>query len=242
MPLALVTGAGVRVGRAIALGLAEAGYDLVLHANRSIEAALELKARVEQLGRRAWVEQADLSDLTAVQGFAVRVRQAHLVLDLVVNSAAAYEHRAFEEVTPADFERMWKVNVAAPYFLVQGLLPSLRAATQGCVVNLTDVAVSHAYTPTHFFSHYLAAKAGLEQVTRSLALELGPQVRVNAVAPGPVAMAAETTSEQRNEILRRVPLKREGAPEDVAQAVLALARAPYVTGQVLRVDGGLSVA
>ncbi len=242
MALALVTGSGVRVGRAIALALAKAGYDLVLHANRSIDAAAEVATQVRQLGRQASVEQADLSDVTAVQALAARVAKSHPSLTLLVNSAAAYEHKDFEAVTPADFERMWTVNVLAPYFLTQGLLAPLRASKQGCVINITDMAVTHAYTSTHFFSHYLAAKAGLEQVTRSLALELGPAVRVNAVAPGPVAMAKETTAAQRSEILERVPLKREGSPEDVALAVVSLAQAPYVTGQVLRVDGGLSVA
>ena len=103
------------------------------------------------------------------------------------------------------------------------------------------MAVSHAYSDTHFFSHYLASKAALDQLTRAWALELGPKVRVNAVAPGPVAMAAETTDEQRQSILMRVPLRREGRPEDVARAVVFLAQAPYITGQTLRVDGGLSV-
>jgi len=240
--LALVTGAGVRVGRAIALALAESGFDLILHAHRSLERAAEVKTLVEAKGRRALVESADFSDTASVQAFAARVAQAHPTVDLLVNSAAAYGHVDFRNVTPAQLEQMWRVNVAAPYFLVQGLLGSLTRAASPCVINITDMAVSHAYTATHFFSHYLASKAALEQLTRSLALELGPRVRVNAVAPGPVAMADETSAEQRAEILRRVPLRREGSPEDVANAVVSLVSAPYITGQVLRVDGGLSVA
>lgn len=242
MPLAVVTGAGVRVGRAIALALAGEGYELVLHANRSVAQADEVKGLVERQGRRAFVEQADLSDGDAVSALAARLRARHPAIDLLVNSAAAYGHVDFADVTREQLEQMWRVNVAAPFFLTQQLLPALRAAPAPSVVNITDMAVSHAYTPTHFFSHYLASKAALEQLTRSLALELGPKVRVNAVAPGPVAMAQETTGAQRAEILGRVPLKREGAPEDVAKAVLFLAQAPYVTGQTVRVDGGLSVA
>jgi pteridine reductase len=118
----------------------------------------------------------------------------------------------------------------------------LKASGAGCVVNITDMAVTHAYTPTHFFAHYLSSKAALDQLTRAWALELGPTIRVNAVAPGPVAMAAETTGAQRSDILGRIPLKREGRPEDVAQAVVFLAQSPYITGQTLRVDGGLSVS
>lgn len=230
------------MGRSIALALATAGYDVVLHANRSVSAALSVKGEIELKGRRAFVETADLSDGDAVTRLAERVRAQHPALELLVNNAAAYAHAAFEAVTPAQLEQMWRVNVAAPFFLTQGLLPSLRAGASPSVVNVTDMAVSHAYTPTHAFSHYVASKAALEQLTRSLALELGPAVRVNAVAPGPVAMAGETTDAQRAQILARVPLRREGSPDDVARAVVFLAGAPYVTGQTLRVDGGLSVA
>ncbi|MBE2254358.1 MAG: SDR family oxidoreductase [Myxococcus sp.] len=242
MPTAVVTGAGVRVGRAIALALGAHGFDVVLHANRSVAPAREVKGLLEAMGRRAWVEQADLSQADAVAGLVRRLGAAHPVLELLVNSAAAYAHVDFAEVTPAQLDTMWRVNVSAPFFLVQGLLPSLRASTSASVVNITDMAVSHAYTTTHFFSHYLASKAALEQLTRAWALELGPALRVNAVAPGPVAMAGETTDAQRADILKRVPLGREGSPDDVARAVVYLATASYVTGQVLRVDGGLSVA
>jgi pteridine reductase len=241
MGLALVTGGAIRVGRAIALALARDGFDVIIHANRSRDAAQALAEDVRARGRAAFVEAADLSVHEAVTALAGRVRAAHPSLDLLVNSAAAYEHRDFAEVTPAHLDAMLSVNVRAPFFLVQGLLPSLRAA-KGAVINVTDMAVSHAYTTTHFFAHYLASKAALDQLTRAWALELGPDVRVNAVAPGPVAIAAETTGDQRADMLARVPLRREGRPEDVADAVAFLARAPYITGQTIRVDGGLSVA
>ncbi|MDX2012149.1 MAG: SDR family oxidoreductase [Myxococcaceae bacterium] len=242
MPLALVTGAGIRVGRAIALGLARDGFDVVLHANRSVDAAQAVKREVEALGRRAFVEPANLAEVTAVQALANRLRGAHGSVDLLVNSAAAYAHVDFVDITPAQLDEMFRVNLAAPFFLIQGLLPALRASTRAAIVNVTDMAVTHAYTTTHFFAHYLASKAALDQLTRSLALELGPTIRVNAVAPGPVAMAAETTEAQKADILGRIPLRREGSPEDIARAVVFLANAPYITGQTLRVDGGLSVA
>lgn len=237
MPTALVTGAGVRVGKAIALALGRAGYDLIVHANRSLAPAEETAAELRALGRTARVEQADLSTAEGPALLATRID----ALDLLVNSAAAYEHVAFSDVSAAQLEKMFAVNVFAPFRLTQALLPRLTAGGAGCVVNITDMAVSHAYSDTHFFSHYLASKAALDQLTRAWALELGPKVRVNAVAPGPVAMAAETTDEQRQSILTRVPLRREGRPEDVARAVVFLAQAPYITGQTLRVDGGLSV-
>jgi pteridine reductase len=242
MPTALVTGGAIRVGRAIVLALARDGYDVIVHANRSRDAADALAREVTHHGVRSWVETADLARLADVKELAARVRERHPALDAIVHNAAAYEHVEFAEVTPERLEAMFRVNVHAPFFLTQGLLPALRAAETACIINITDMAVSHVYSTTHFFSHYLASKAALDQLTRAWALELGPHVRVNAVAPGPVAMAADTTAEQRQEILHRVPLKREGTVDEVARAVIYLLHAHYVTGQTVRVDGGLSVS
>lgn len=242
MPIALVTGGAVRVGAAITRALAQSGFDVVIHSRRSFEEVAPLVDDVRAAGRTAWVEPADLAAPGGPEELARRVLARCSSLDVLVNNAAAYEHLAFEDVTPERFDAMMNVNVRAPFFLLQALLPALREDGGGAVVNVTDMAVSHAYTTSHFFAHYLASKAALDQLTRAWALELGPDVRVNAVAPGPVAMAGETTAEQRADILRRIPLRREGSPEDVARAVVFLARAPYVTGQTLRVDGGLSVA
>lgn len=238
MPTALVTGGGIRVGRAIALALGRAGFDLVVHANRSVKEAATAVEELKALGRAARVEVADLASPDGPKTLASRVQ----TLDLLVNSAATYEHVGFAEVTRAQLDRMLAVNVIAPFLLTQSLLGVLRASGAGCVVNITDMAVTHAYSSTHFFSHYLASKAALDQLTRAWALELGPGIRVNAVAPGPVAMAHQTSEGQRADILGRVPLGREGRPEDVAQAVVFLAQAPYITGQTIRVDGGLSVS
>ncbi len=242
MPIALVTGGAIRVGAAITRALAQAGFDVVVHTRRAAGDVAALASDVSAAGRRCIVASSDLATDAGVRELASRVMTHTTTLDLLVNNAAAYEHLAFEEVTPAAFDRMFAVNVRAPFFLTQALLPLLRAGGGGAIVNVTDMAVSHAYTTTHFFPHYLASKAALDQLTRAWALELGPAVRVNAVGPGPVAMAGETTDEQRRDMLRRVPLRREGTPEDVARAVVFLAQSSYVTGQTLRVDGGLSVA
>jgi pteridine reductase len=242
MPTALVTGGAIRVGRAIVLALARTGYDVIVHANRSREAAEALAEEVRRHGKRAWIELADLGDLDAVNGLAERVVRTTASLDALVHNASSYEHVDFQDVTPEMFDAMFRVNVKAPFFLTQRLLPALRASSEACIINITDMAVSHAYSTTHFFAHYLASKAALDQLTRAWAVEFGPSIRVNAVAPGPVAMAADTTSEQRQDILRRVPLKREGTVDEVARAVIYLLNARYVTGQTVRVDGGLSVA
>ena len=141
----------------------------------------------------------------------------------------------------AQLGQMLAVNLMAPFFLTQGVLPCLRAAGDACVVNITDMAVDKPYGPAQHMSHYLTAKAGLAALTRAWATELAPSVRVNAVAPGPVAVSADTTPEDRERLWRTVPLGREGSPDDVARAVVFFATgAPYVTGQTLRVDGGLS--
>jgi pteridine reductase len=242
MPLALVTGGAVRLGAATVRALAAAGFDVVVHARRSLGEAEELAQELRGAGRRAWVVAADLAALDGPGELAAQVGRIAPSLDLLVNNAASYEHRAFADITLEHLEAMLAVNLRAPFLLTQALLPSLRAAGAGCVVNITDMAVVHPYTTTHVFSHYLASKAALEQLTRAWALELGPAIRVNAVAPGPVAIGGETTDEQRADMLRRTPLRREGAPEDVARAVVFLATAAYITGQTLRVDGGLSVA
>lgn len=241
MPLALITGAAIRVGRAIALTLAADGYDLIIHANRSLSDAEALRRQVEAMGRTATVEQADLSDLDAVLALADRVSAAP-ALDLLVHSAAAYAHTDFADITPAALDHMLAVNLRAPFFLTQRLLPALRRSPSASVVAITDMAVRHVYSPTHHFAHYLASKAALDQLVRTLALELGPAVRVNAVAPGPVAMGAETTDAQRIHILERVPLGREGDPTDIATAVAFLARSAYITGTTITVDGGLSIS
>lgn len=238
MPLALVTGGGIRIGRAIVLALGRAGYDVVVHANRSVAEAEGVVRQLATLGRQGRVEQADLATPEGPARLAARLDR----LDLLVNNAAAYEHAAFREISPSQLDHMLAVNVRAPFLLTQAVLPLLEASGQGAVVNVTDMAVSRAYSPTHHFAHYIASKAALEQLTRALAVELGPRVRVNAVAPGPVAIAAETTPEQRADMLARLPLGREGSPDDVAEAVVYLARAAYVTGQTIRVCGGLSVA
>ena len=231
----------MRIGREICLALGAAGFDVVVHANESVAAAQDL---VRELAARpdaqAWGEVADFCDPDAVVALAERLVAAHPVIDVLVNNAATYAQRAFADVELAELRHVLAVNVEAPFLLTQGLLPALRRA-RGVVVNVTDVAVQHAYTPSHLVSHYVASKAALEQLTRAWALELGPLVRVNAVAPGPVAMADDTTSEQRADILERSPLRREGSPADVAAAVVFLATAPYITGHSLCVDGGLGV-
>jgi pteridine reductase len=240
MPLALVTGAGVRVGRAIAVALAEAGYDLILHGNRSREALGEVAAAARERGRAVEAVFTDLAETDGAAFLADAVRISRTSLDAIVNNAGLYEAVPFTQLDRERWHRMLAVNLEAPLFLVQALLPLLEAAPAPAVVNVTDVAVSRPYGG---YLHYMISKAGLDMLTRALALELAPHVRVNAVAPGTVAFPAGFDEAKRQRILKRVPLRREGSPDDVARAVVWLLRdAQYVTGQTLTVDGGFGVA
>ncbi|MFP2896298.1 SDR family oxidoreductase [Corallococcus sp. 4LFB] len=238
MGTAFITGAGVRVGSAVARALGRAGYDLALHANRSMEPLELLAEELRALGRDVTLYSGDLSDAQAVDALGARVRQAHPALDVVVHNAGLYERVDFAAVTREQYRRMLAVNVDAPFFLTQALLPSLRAGKDPLVVHLTDIggerAVSH-------YAHYSVSKAGLVMLTRALAVELAPHVRVNAISPGVVAFPEHFDEAARQEVLQRVPMGREGSVEDVARTVVFLAReAPYLTGQVIAVDGGRS--
>ncbi|MED5464748.1 MAG: SDR family oxidoreductase [Myxococcota bacterium] len=240
MPVALITGAGVRVGRAIALSLAEAGYRVVCHANRSVREAEDLVETIVAAGGEAQAVVADLSQREAVQELARRVCAEYPVLDLLVNNAGLYERGAFEEISAASYGTMQAVNVEAPFFLTQGLLPSLRASGEACVINITDSAVARPYGE---YAHYFVSKAGLEALTRVLAIELAPGIRVNGVAPGTVAFPPDFNEGARESIRRAIPMQTTGTEQDIAEAVLYLARrGTFTTGQILRVDGGRSVA
>ncbi|PCC69823.1 pteridine reductase [Nannocystis exedens] len=245
-PIALVTGAAVRVGRAILTRLAGAGYRVWLHYHRSEAAAAEL---AEELGARCvGTIQADLAAEPARAALAVRVLDpqgpAGGRLDLLVNSAASFERGEFTARSDDDLRRVLEVNLVAPLSLVRALAPALTAA-RGAVVNILDVA---GLQPWRGYLDHCTAKAALLMATKALAIELAPAVRVNGVAPGTVAWPEEGDprfaegSEIRARIMRAIPLRRIGTPEDVAETVLFLARSAFVSGQVIAVDGGRSAA
>ncbi|ATB28545.1 SDR family oxidoreductase [Melittangium boletus] len=238
MGTAFITGAGIRVGIAVARALGHAGYDLALHANRSVDSVEALAEEFRALGRRVTVHAADLSRPEAVDELGARVREAHPALDVVVHNAGLYEAVPFGAISRARYQTMLGVNLDAPFFLTQALLPCLRAGTSPLVVNLTDIGGER---PVSGYAHYSVSKAGLIMLTRALAVELAPHVRVNAISPGTVAFPENFSAAEREATLQRIPMGREGSVEDIARVVLFLAReAPYITGQVLAVDGGRS--
>ncbi len=232
--VALVTGGAVRVGRAIALGLARAGYDLMITYHASEAAARELEAEVRGTGRRCELVRADLSDPAAAESVIDSVRAAYGRLDLLVNSAASFAASPLFDVDAEAWDAVMHLNVRAPHLLVRAAAPLLRAA-EGNVVNISDLAALQAWTER---PHHAVSKAALAHLTRIQARVLAPEVRVNAIAPGAVLPPDDFSEERLRALAAAIPLKRLGTPDDVVQAVLYLAKAPFVTGQILIVDGG----
>src|SRR4051812_10096032 len=230
----IVTGAGRRVGRALALALGARGMRVVVHYGGSADGARETARLIQAAGGAATTVQADLREIAAGQQLVAGVVEQEGELFALVNSAAIMLRTPVGETTPAEWDEMFALNVRAPYFLSQHAAPALRAA-RGAIVNITDLA---AYETWPAYVPHGMTKAAIVQMTRGLAHALAPEVRVNAVAPG-VVLLPEGWSDADGERLRATtPLRRLGTPDDVAHAVVYLLEADYVTGEVIRVDGG----
>ena len=232
--VALVTGGAVRLGRAIALGLAGAGYDLAVTFHASEAPARDLEGLVRATGRRCEIVRADLGAAASAERVVAAVRTAYGRLDLLVNSAASFESRALLDVDAEAWDAVMSLNVRAPHLLVRAAADMLREAG-GSVVNLTDLSAFQAWTE---HPHHAVSKAALAHLTRVQARALAPAVRVNAVAPGAVLPPDGLSEARRAALAAATPLHRLGKPQDVVDAVLYLASAPFVTGQILVVDGG----
>ncbi len=239
---ALITGAAQRLGRAMALSLHHKGYDIVIHYSRSKEQARELLQELNRLRPgSALIAQADLAQLDDIQTLREIVAQRWERLDVLINNAARFFPGKIEETRPADWDVLLNTNLRAPFFLCQAF-SSLLKATNGCIINLVDI---YADRPLDGHPVYSISKAGMAMLTKTLAKEMGPEVRVNGIAPGailwPDGEATNDTGTQK-EILDRTVLKKTGAAADICNAALFLIdQAPYVTGQIIRVDGGRSL-
>jgi pteridine reductase len=239
---ALVTGAAKRIGAVIASTLHGAGANVAIHYHRSATDAEQLAA---DLNRRrpksAFTVGADMLDIADIERMAAEVvrRIGSNKLDVLVNNASSFYPTPLGTVTPEQWQDLMGSNLKAPLFLSQALLPALRAA-RGVIINIVDV---HSQRPLRDHPVYGAAKAGLAMLTRSLAKDLGPDVRVNGVSPGAILWPDEGMTEPlRAAIVKQTALKRTGEPQDIARTVLFLVRdAPYITGQIIAVDGGRSV-
>jgi pteridine reductase len=237
---ALITGGGRRLGATIGRALHAAGASVLIHHRASGRDATALAAELN--ARRAGsaaLHAADLLDTAALPGIVAAAIAAFGRLDILVNNASTFYPTPIGTITAAHWEDLTGSNLRAPLFLTQAAAPELRLR-RGLVLNMVDI---HALRPLKRHPLYCAAKAGLLMLTQALARELAPQVRVNAIAPGPVLWPEGAMDrELQARIIERTALKRMGTPEDVAKAALYLAcEAPYVTGQVLAIDGGRTV-
>ncbi|MGH8150759.1 MAG: pteridine reductase [Steroidobacteraceae bacterium] len=236
---ALVTGAAHRIGAEIARTLHAAGAAVVLHYRGSEHAAAELAGRLNTARPRSAVAlQADLLEAARLAPLVADAAAAFGRLDILVNNASSFYPTPLGSIGERDWESLMGPNLKAPLFLAQAAARELKAA-RGLVLNLVDI---HGFRPLKGYPVYSVAKAGLIMLMKSLARELAPDVRVNAVAPGPVLWPEGADDELKETIISHTLLKRPGSPTDVARAVLFFAvDAPYVTGQILAVDGGRSV-
>ncbi|MBP1474325.1 pteridine reductase [Frateuria sp. MAH-13] len=236
-PVALVTGGARRVGASIARTLHAAGYDLALHYRHSAGEAAALLAELERARAGSTLAlQADLAAVDRLPALVDQVLTRFGQLDALVNNASAFFPTPVGSATPAQWDELFASNARAPFFLAQAAWPALREA-RGAIVNLVDIYAERALAEHPI---YVMAKAALAAMTRTLAQDLAPEVRVNGVAPGAVLWPSDGKNyDDRATLLARTPLQRAGTPEDAASAVLWLLRdAPFVTGQIIRVDGG----
>jgi NAD(P)-dependent dehydrogenase (short-subunit alcohol dehydrogenase family) len=232
---ALVTGAGRRIGQAIAIGLARAGCDVAVHYHGSSGGAEQTARAIREAGRRAELLQADLSDALAARGLADQAVRAFKRLDVVVNSAAIMVREPVETVTPESWDRTLDLNLRSVFFVSQGAIPHLRRA-KGKIVNIADLA---GLEPWPAYIPHSASKAGVVMLTKALARALAPDIAVNAIAPGAVLLPEDWDDTDRDHIRETTPAQRLGAPSDVVAAVkFLLADTDYVTGTVLVIDGG----
>lgn len=235
----LVTGAAKRVGRAIALALAEAGSDIAIHYNGSEIAAAEVAGAAEKMGRRALLVRADLTDPAAPDRLVAQVLAGLGRIDVLINNASTFEKRSLADTDAAFWMNTLQVNLLAPALLarVAGLV--MRDAGEGRIINLADILADR---PAKGYAAYCTSKAGLAGLTRVLARELAPHVTVNAVAPGIAEFPDDFDEETRERLIAQVPLQRAGTPAEVASLVRYLVTsANYITGQVIPIDGGRSI-
>jgi pteridine reductase len=233
--VALVTGGAKRVGRSIALALAERGAELVLHYHGSDREAQEVLALLKRAGGKPVAVQGDVSIAADVDRIVEAAMQAFGRIEILVNSAAIFYRTPFEELTEADWDRFLDVNLKGPFLLCRKIGAIMLRQGQGKIVNLADIAGQKVWAE---YLPYSVSKAGVIALTAGLAKALAPHVQVNAIAPGTVLLPDGTSPEERGRAVRRVPLGRLGSPEDIARAVVYLIESDFITGEVLRIDGG----
>ena len=231
-PLALVTGAAHRLGKAFALTLARLGYDIVLHYHASQDEALRTQTEIESLSRRVFPAQADLTQPAEVTS----LLSTFPSLDVLVNSAAFMPHGSVDSLSLEAWDAALDLNLRAPFLLAQACAPKMTDG--GLIVNITDVGAQKTWSR---YPSYTVSKAALESLTRVLARALAPKIRVNAIAPGFVLPSDIVSAEEWERLVGRIPLKRPARIEEVTSALEFLIHNQYITGQTIVVDGGYSL-
>ncbi len=241
--VALVTGGAARIGAEICRTLANAGAIVAIHCHRSLAAAEDLVEEIEASGGEAFVVRGDLAEEDDRVALIESVIDRAGRLDILVNNASIFEKIPLEEMTSDAAQMMWRVNAEAPLMLIKHAAPHLRFEGKddpGSVINMIDNSSGRNDWPE--LSHYCASKAALLSITRSLAQELAPSIRVNAVGPGAILFQEWESEERRSAVLSSIPMGRQGDTKEIAETVLFLAAGPsYITGQIIDVDGGWSL-
>ena len=233
---ALVTGSGIRLGRAIALALGEAGCNLALHYNTSVESVIQVKSDLEKIGRKAQIFQQDLEDVSHVQDLMTRVCSEFGHIDILINNAGIYPAGSGKAATPEKINKVFNVNLFSPWLLISAFASQLPREVQGKVINISDGKVFRNGTD-HF--SYRVTKQAINTITAMFALELAPNITVNAIAPGTMLPLQGYEHVDLQVVAdRQIPLKRIGSPEIIAQNVLHILSQDFMTGDVIRVDGG----
>ena len=230
---ALVTGAGVRVGRVIAHALMREGVHCAIHYHGSEHGARQTAIEGETMGSRVALLQADLGDADEARGLAAKAAESLGGLDILVNSAAIMERRRVDETSPADWDRTMNLNLRGAFFVAQGAAAEMTEG--GAIVNIADLAAFERWAT---YAVHCISKAGVVVMTELMAKTWAPKIRVNAVAPGAVLLPDDWDESVRKKLIETTPLKRLGSPRDVADAVMFLLQNDYLTGETLVVDGG----
>lgn len=231
-PLALVTGAAHRLGKAFALTLARLGYDILLHYHSSSDEALQARLEIESLSRNVLLAQADLTNPAQIESLVKNIES----LDLLINSAAFMPHGNVDALSLENWDIALDLNLRAPFLLARECAKKMTDG--GLIVNITDVGAQKAWSR---YPSYTVSKAALESLTKILARALAPKIRVNAIAPGFVLQSDIVPAEEWERLIGRIPLKRPARIEDVTSALEFLLHNQYVTGQTIVVDGGYSL-
>ena len=235
-----ITGAAKRIGKEIALCFSEMGWNIIIHYNSSKKAADDLADEINNSNANSAVTvQGNLDVKEDVEKVINEVRDAFPTIDLLINNASTFYPTPIEDISEEHWDKLVGSNLKGPLFLIKGLKDKLKES-KGSIINITDTNLSKGVAN---YSIYSAAKAGLESITKGLARELAPDIKVNAIAPGAMLEPPDVTwtEEQKNKVISSIPLNRMGSEKDISEAVKFLAKSNYITGQIIKVDGGRSL-